>query len=130
MIAKTMKPMKGFTMTRWRALLAALALSLVAVLPAQAGSGNDRAVRDLRTLRTVDRVVVVDVAAQSDRHIWAKRALPSIMPLTPLQVAIVRNRSLVEAIDRTVWSFDLKSIYAARVEGYTVYLYEGEPPPM
>ena len=117
-------------MTRLRAVLAALALSLVATLPAAAGSGNDRAIRDLRTLRTVDRVVVIDVGAQSDRHIWAKRAHYSVMPLTPLQVAIVQNPALIEAINRTVWSFDLKSVYAARVEGATVYLYEGEPPPM
>ena len=124
-----MKPMKGFTMTRLGAALAVLGLSLMAVLPAQAGSGNDRAIRDLRTLRTVDRVVVVDVSATS-RWIWAKRAHNSVMPLTPLQTAIVRNRPLIDAINRTVWSFDLKSVYAARVEGYTVYLYEGEPPPM
>jgi hypothetical protein len=128
-----MKPMKGFTMTRLGAALAAggliCGLCLLAVLPAQAGSGNDRAIRDLRTLRTVDRVVVVDVSSTS-RWIWAKRAHNSVMPLTPLQSAIVRNRPLIDAINRTVWSFDLKSVYAARVEGYTVYLYEGEPPPM
>ena len=128
-----MKPMKGFTMTRLGAALAAggliCGLCLLAVLPAQAGSGNDRAIRDLRTLRTVDRVVVVDASATS-RWIWAKRAHNSVMPLSPLQSAIVRNRPLIDAINRTVWSFDLKSVYAARVEGYTVYLYEGEPPPM
>ena len=128
-----MKPMKGFTMTRLGAALAAggliCGLCLLAVLPAQAGSGNDRAIRDLRTLRTVDRVVVVDVSA-TNRWIWAKRAHNSVMPLSPLQSAIVRNRPLIDAINRTVWSFDLKSVYAARVEGYTVYLYEGEPPPM
>jgi hypothetical protein len=111
------------------AMLAFVAMTAM-VAPAQAGSGNDRAIRALRVLHTVDRVVVVDTVAWSDRHIWSKRALPKITPLTPLQVAIVNNHSLVAAIDQTVWSFDLKSVYAARVEGYTVYLYMGEPPPM
>jgi hypothetical protein len=125
--------MKGFTMTRLGAALAAggliCGLSLLAVLPAQAGSGDDRAIRDLRTLRTVDRLVVVDVGMRHDRWIWAKRAHDSRMPLTPLQTAIVRNHALVEAINHTVWSFDLKSVYAANVKGYTVYLYMDEPPP-
>jgi hypothetical protein len=115
-------------MTKLGVVLAAAGFSLAAALPAAAGSGNDRAIRDLRVLRTVDRVVVIDTA-QSDRHVRAKRALASVMPLTPLQIAIVQNRPLIEAIDRTVWSFDLKSVYAAKVVGYTVYLYEGEPPP-
>lgn len=121
-------------MTRLRVALAALGLilglSLLAALPAEAGSGNNRAIRDLNTLHTVDRVVVVDTGLWSDRHIWAKRALSSAMPLTPLQVAIAGNPALIAAINRTVWSFDLKSVYSARVEGYTVYLYMGEPPPM
>ena len=130
MIGQTMKRTKGFAMTRLRVALAAMALSLVAALPAAAGSGNDRAIRDLETLRTVDRVVVIDVAQGSDRHIGAKRAHHSVQPLTPLQVAIAQNPALVEAINRTVWSFDLKSVYAAKVVGYTVYLYEGEPPLM
>ena len=116
-------------MTRLRVVLAAVGLCLLAILPAQAGSGNDRAIRDLSTLRTVDRVDVIDVGLWSNRHIWAKRALPSASRLTPLQLAILRNRALIDAINRTVWSFDLKSVYAARVEGYTVYLYMGEPPP-
>ena len=124
-----MKPMKGFTMTRLGAALAVLGLSLLAVLPAQAGSGNDGAIRDLRTLHTVDRLVVIDVGARHDRWINAKRAQTSRLPLTPLQTAILRNPALIEAINHRVWSFDLKSVYAARVEGYTVYLYEGEPPP-
>ncbi len=109
-------------------MLAALALSLLAVLPAQAGSGNDRAIRDLRTLRTVDRLVVIDVGAQHDRWIWAKRAHHSVQPLTPLQTAILRNGALIDAINRKVWSFDLKSVYAALVQGNTVYLYLDEPP--
>lgn len=116
-------------MTRLRTVLAILALSLLAALPVQAGSGNNRAIRDLRTLRHVDRLVVIDVGTRADRYIWAKRAHESVQPLTPLQVAIVRNNALVEAINHRVWSFDLKSVYAARVEGYTVYLYMGEPPP-
>jgi hypothetical protein len=130
MIGQTMMRTKGFAMTRLRVALAAMALSLVAALPAAAGSGNDRAIRDLETLRTVDRVVVIDVAQGSDRHIGAKRAHHSVQPLTPLQVAIVQNPALIEAINRTVWSFDLKSVYAAKVVGHTVYLYEGEPPLM
>ncbi len=120
-------------MTRLRTVLAALgligALSLLAVLPAQAGAGNERAIRDLRTLRYVDRLVVIDVGAQHDRWIYAKRAQVSRLPLTPLQVAIVNNRPLVEAINHRVWSFDLKSVYAALIEGNTVYLYLDEPPP-
>ncbi len=116
-------------MTRLAAVLAALGLCLLAVLPAQAGSGNNRAIRDLATLHYVDRVVVVDVAQGSDRWIRAKRAHTSRQPLTPLQVAIAGNPALVEAIDRSMWNFDLKSVYAARVEGYTVYIYMGEPPP-
>jgi hypothetical protein len=127
MIGGTMKKSKGFAMTRLFTALAAAGLGLLTVLPAQAGSGNDRAIQALSTLTTVDRVVVIDVSATS-RWIWGKRAHNSVMPLTPLQTAIVRNRPLVDAINRTVWSFDLKSVYAARVEGYTVYLYEGEPP--
>ena len=117
-------------MTRLRAVLAALALSLLAVLPAQAGSGNDRAIRDLSMLRNVDRVVVIDAGTRGDRFIWAKRAHHSVQPLTPLQRAIVRNPALVRAIDRSMWNFDLKSVYAARVVGYTVYIYMGEPPPI
>ena len=82
-------------MTRLRVVLAALGLilglSLLAALPAEAGSGNDRAIRDLRTLRHVDRLVVIDVGTRHDRWIWAKRAHESRMPLTPLQVAIVHN---------------------------------------
>ncbi len=128
-----MKPMKGFTMTRLGAALAAggliCGLCLLAVLPAQAGSGNDRAIRDLGTLHTVDRLVVVDVGARHDRWIYAKRAQTSRLPLTPLQTAILRNRALVEAINHRVWSFDLKSVYAALVQGDTVYLYLDEPPP-
>jgi hypothetical protein len=133
MMGGTMKRSKGLAMTRWRAVLAALGvvlgLGLLAVAPAEAGSGNTRAIHDLRTLRYVDRVVVVDVSIGHDRYIWAKRAHQSVQPLTALQTAIVNNRPLIEAINRTVWSFDLKSIYAARVEGYTVYLYMGDPPP-
>ena len=133
MIGETTNQTKGRTMTRLGAALAALGLilglSLLAVPPAQAGSGNDRAIRALSTLRTVDRVVVVDIAI-TQRHIWAKRMMGSTTPLTPLQVAILQNPALIAAIDRTVWSFDLKSVYAARVEGYTVYLYMGEPPPI
>ncbi len=120
-------------MTRLRVALAALGLilgfSLLAVLPAQAGSGNDRAIRALSTLRTVDRVVVIDTAV-TQHHIWARRMMSSSTPLTPLQVAIVQNPALIAAINRTVWSFDLKSVYSARVEGYTVYIYMGEPPPI
>lgn len=129
MIGETMNQVKGMAMTGWRVGLAAAGLSLLAVLPAQAGSGNDRAIRDLSRLRHVDRLVVVDVGAQSDRWIWAKRAHYSRFPLTELQLAIADNPAVVDAINRTVWSFDLKSIYSARVEGYTVYLYAGEPPP-
>ena len=128
MIGETMKRMKGFTMMKLRAVLAAVGLCLLAALPAQAGSGNDRAIRDLQSLRHVDRVVVIDAGTQSDRWIWAKRALQSATPLTSLQIAIAGNRPLVQAINRTVWSFDLKSVYAALVKGYTVYLYMGEPP--
>ena len=117
-------------MTRLRTVLAAAGLSLLAVLPAQAGSGNDRAIRALATLRYVDKLVVIDVSIGHDRYIWAKRAHASMQPLTPLQVAIANNPALVEAINRTVWSFDLKSIYAALVRGNTVYLYEGDPPPI
>jgi hypothetical protein len=124
-----MERTKGFAMTTLRTALAAAGLSLLAVLPAQAGSGNDRAIRALATLHYVDRLVVVDVGSMSDRRIWSKRASHSRQPLTPLQLAIANNPAVVEAINRTVWSFDLKSIYAARIEGYTVYLYEGEPPP-
>jgi hypothetical protein len=120
-------------MTRLRAVLAVfgviLGLGLLAAVPAEAGSGNDRAIRDLRTLRTVDKLVVVDVGAQHDRWIYAKRAQESRLPLTPLQVAIMNNRALVETINRTVWSFDLKSVYAALIQGNTVYLYLDEPPP-
>ncbi len=128
MIGETMKHAKGFTMTRWHAAMAALGLSLLAVVPAHAGSGDELAIRQLRTLRTVDRLVVID-GTQSDRLIWGKRAHVSRLPLTPLQMAIAENPALVEAINHRVWSFDLKSVYAARIEGYTVYLYEGEPPP-
>ncbi len=110
-------------------MLAAAGCYALAALPALAGSGNDLAVRQLQTLHRVNRVVVVDVEAWSDRDIWAKRALHSSTPLTPLQIAIASNRALVAAINATVRRFDLKSIYAARVEGYTVYLYMGEPPP-
>jgi hypothetical protein len=129
MIGETMMRIKEFAMMRLRVVLAALALSLLAVLPAAAGSGNDRAIRDLSRLRSVDRVVVIDVAAWSNRHIWAERARISRIPLSPLQLAILRNDALVDAINRTVWRFDLKSVYAARVVAGTVYLYEGEPPP-
>ncbi len=120
-------------MTRLRVVLAALGLtlglSLLVALPAEAGTHNVRAIRDIGTLRTVDRLVVVDVGRQHDRRIWEKRSHYSRMPLTPLQVAIVSNPALLHAINHTVWSFDLKSVYAARVEGYTVYLYMDEPPP-
>ena len=120
-------------MTGLRRVLAACgliaALSLLAVLPAEAGSGNERAIRELRTLRYVDRLVVIDVGAQHDRWIESKRAQESRLPLTPLQVAIMNNGALVEAINHRVWSFDLKSVYAALIEGNTVYLYLDEPPP-
>ena len=120
---------RGADLQRWAAHAALAGLSLLAALPAQAGSGNDRAIRALATLRYVDRLVVVDVGSMSDRRIWSKRAAHSYWPLTPLQLAIANNPAVVEAINRTVWSLDLKSVYAARIEGYTVYLYEGEPPP-
>jgi hypothetical protein len=130
MIGERMKRMKGFAMTRLRTVLAALALSLLAVLPAAAGSGNNRAIRDLSTLRYVDRVVVIDAGTRGDRFINAKRAHESVLPPTQLQMAIMRNPALVAAIDRSMWNFDLKSVYAARVVGTTVYLYMGEPPPI
>ncbi len=117
-------------MTRLGVVLAAVAaLFLLAVPPAEAGSGNNRAIQALSTLRYVDRVVVVDAARGTDRWLDAKRAHTSRQPLTPLQAAIAGNPALVDAINRTVWSLDLKSVYAARVEGYTVYIYLGEPPP-
>jgi len=126
--------MKVFAMPGLRVVLAVLGLiwglGLVAAPLAQAGSGNEKAIGDLATLRYVDRVVVIDVAARTDRSIRAKRAHESVMPLTPLQIAILHNPALIDAIDRTVWTFDLKSVYAARVVGYTVYLYMGEPPPI
>ena len=90
-------------------------LGLAAVMPAQAGSGNDRAIRDLKTLRYVDKLLVIDTGIQHDRWINAKRAHHSRQPLTPLQAAIANNPALVEAINHRVWSFDLKSVYAALV---------------
>jgi hypothetical protein len=105
-----------------------MGLAALAAEPALAGSGNVAAIHDIETLRYVNRVNVIDTAAQSDRWVYGKRAMHNNAPLTPLQVAILNNGALMHAIQTTVWSFDLRSVYAAKVEGYTVHLYMGEPP--
>jgi hypothetical protein len=114
--------------------LATMALFLGAALvgglpgPVLAGSGNDAAIRAIQTLRTVNFLDIIDVS-QDNPHIDSMRAMPSRTPLTPLQEAIAGNPALVEAIRHRGWApFDLKSVYAARVEGYSVYLYMGDPP--
>ncbi len=105
-----------------------LGATLAAAQPAVAGTGDNVAIHNIETLRFVTRVNVIDVAARLDRRVWGRRAMYNNAPLTPLQVAILNNRPLMNAIQATVWSFDLRSVYAAKVEGYTVYLYMGEPP--
>jgi hypothetical protein len=113
-------------MIRLAAALMVVGACLTAA-PAEAGSGNRAAIAAIATLRYVDRVNVIDTVL-SDRFVYSKRAMPNNTPLTPLQVAIISNPALVDAIRVTVWSFDLRSAYAARVEGNTVYIYLGEPP--
>jgi hypothetical protein len=110
-------------------VLAVVGWSALAGLPARAD--NAAAIQALQTLRSVESVNFIDVAARSDRWIYAKRALPSHTALTPLQVAIVSNPAVVAAITnlRFRGAFDLKSVYAARVEGARVYIYLGDPPP-
>ena len=114
-------------MKRLVAMLAVVGGCLMAAAPADAGSGNRAAIAALATLRYVDRVDVIDTVL-SDHTVQSRRAQYNNTPLTPLQVAIISSPPLVQAIRATVWSFDLRSVYAARVEGGTVYIYLGEPP--
>jgi hypothetical protein len=114
-------------MKRIAAVLALGLGALLAAVPANAGSGNRAAIAALATLRYVDRVDVIDTVL-NDRFIYSRRAMPNNTPLTPLQVAILNSPPLVQAIRASVWRFDLRSVYAALVEGNTVYIYLGEPP--
>ncbi len=108
------------------AMLVAVLLTFAVGAPALAD--NATAIRQLQSLRQVNYVNVIDTGATADRWVFAKRAMHSNTPLTPLQVAIVSNPVLMSAVRATTWNFDLKSIYAARIEGYSVYLYMGSPP--
>ena len=118
-----------WTMKRIAWVLAVAGWCVLAGLPAYAGSNNLAAIRSIQSLRFVDSVNVVDVAARGhDRWIFSKRAMHSNAPYTPLQVAIVSNPHLMAVIQATVWSFDLKSVYAAQVEGSHVTIYLGDPP--
>lgn len=110
------------------AAIATLVVCTLAPALAMAGSGNDAAIRAIQSLRVVNFLDIIDVS-NGNPHIESMRAMPSSTPLTPLQEAIVSNPVLVDAIRHRHWSpFDLKSVYAAKVEGYSVYIYMGDPP--
>ena len=109
-------------------VVAAAGWSALAGAPVRAD--NAAAIAALQTLRSVESVNFIDVAARSDRWIYAKRALHSHADLTPLQVAILNNPAVVAAISDQRWrgAFDLKSVYAADVRGGRVTIYLGDPP--
>jgi hypothetical protein len=118
-----MSPMK-----KLGAIAIAAGLAALASVPAQADTGNWAAIDAINHLRYVDSVNVIDVGSWGDRWVYSKRAMHSNAPLTPLQVAIVSNPHLMRVIQATVWSFDLKSAYSARVDGNHVTIYVGDPP--
>jgi hypothetical protein len=116
-------------MNRFAAVVLSIAaLSGLTVGPAMAVD-TAATIDALATIRSVGHVNVIDVGARYDRFIFAKRAMGSNAPLTPLQAAIAGNPTLVAAIERVSWSFDLKSVYSATVQGDSVYLYMDNPPP-
>ena len=116
-------------MNRFAAAAFAVAgLSGLASGPALAVYSNAM-IQALATIHNIGHVNVIDVGARYDRFIFAKRAMGSNAPLTPLQAAIAGNPRLVAAIERVSWSFDLKSVYSAAVQGDSGYLYMDNPPP-
>jgi hypothetical protein len=110
---------------------AALAAILAGATAATASAETtDVAIARLQALRHVTSVNVIDVAARSDRKVFAKRWMSNTRTLTPLQQAIAGKAELVALINQHVWSFDLKSAYAMTVlPGGRVVIYLGEPPP-
>jgi opacity protein-like surface antigen len=110
------------------AVLAAT-LATAAATTASAAT-TDVEIARLQALRHVTSVNVIDVAARSDRQVFAKRWMSNTRTLTPLQQAIAGKAELVDLINQHVWSFDLKSAYAMTVlPSGRVVIYLGEPPP-
>ena len=116
-------------MKKFLLMIALLFSAGLATGHAQAGSGNDAAIRAIQNLRVVTFLDIIDVAAETEPDIESMRAMPTTTPLTRLQLTIANNPALVDAILGQHWvQFDLKSVYSARVEGNSVYLYMGWPP--
>jgi opacity protein-like surface antigen len=109
---------------------AVLAATLAAAATTAGAATTDVEIARLQALRHVTSVNVIDVAARSDRQVFAKRWMSNTRTLTPLQQAIAGKAELVDLINQHVWSFDLKSAYAMTVlPSGRVVIYLGEPPP-
>ena len=103
------------------------AVGLLALAGGQAQADTADTIRQLQTIRQVDSVTVIDTAAMHDgngrgrSYLASNRAMNCSAPLTPLQAAIAGNPSISGRVP------NLRSAYAARVEGARVYIYLGDP---
>ena len=116
-------------MRKTLAIAAAAAGFLMTTLMSASAAPIAVEIARLQALPHVTSVNVIDVASWSDRHINEKRWMRTARGWTPLQRAILARSDLMDLIERRVWSFDLKSVYAMTVlPSGRVVIYLGEPP--
>jgi hypothetical protein len=110
--------------------IAAAAAGFLAVAGSSAGAApTDVEIARLQALQHVTSVNVIDTALWGDRHVQEKRWMRTARGWTPLQQAILAKTELMDLIQRHVWSFDLKSVYALTVmPSGRVVIYLGDPP--
>ena len=103
-------------------------VTLLAIAGGQAQADTAATIRQLQTLRQFNSLTIIDVAAMSEEGkrgkrntLAAQRAANCNSPFTTLQAAIANNPALSRRVP------NLRSVYAARVEGGRVYIYLGDP---